>query len=291
MTNPTPKIAESAPTDAIALTTPASPVLLDVTEGIAFVTLNRPESLNAMNAELMSHLRQLLAELAHDQAIRCVVLRGAGRAFCSGGDVRDIASRRQAAAEGASLGATLEEQSRSMLYHEDSIRLLHTMPKPTLAVVHGHAIGGGLSFALACDLRIVARNAKLRVGFRKRSLSGDFGIAYFLTHTVGAAKARELLLLDPMVDGSRAFELGLATAVAEDHELEAKALELAIELASGPTIAMGRMKDNVFAAETLSLDDALRLEAMNIRVSANTLDAAEAGSAFAERREPNFTGQ
>jgi 2-(1,2-epoxy-1,2-dihydrophenyl)acetyl-CoA isomerase len=267
------------------------PVLVEIDAGTAFITLNRPESLNALNVELMEMLRGSLEDVALNPNVRCVVLRGAGRAFSAGGDVGEIEQRRNAAGQGPSLGAVLDTHSRLMLHHEDSVRLLHTMPKPTLAAVHGHAIGGGLGLALSADIRIVSQTAKLRVGFRQRSLSGDFGMAYFLTHMVGAAKTRELMFLDPIIDGPLAVSIGLATSVHADDDLEAATRALATELATGPSIALGRMKDNILSAETLPLDDALRIEAMNQRVSANTLDATEAGTAFAERRAPRFTGR
>jgi 2-(1,2-epoxy-1,2-dihydrophenyl)acetyl-CoA isomerase len=268
-----------------------SGLVVNVDDGIGFVTLSRPESLNALTFALLDSVADELGRLARDPAVRCVVLRGAGRSFCAGGDVSEIAARRKETAEAASLGALLDAQSRLMLRHEESVRLLHTMPKPTVASVQGHAFGGGLCLALACDLRVVARDAKLRAGFKQRSLSGDFGIAYFLTHTVGAGRAREILLLDPVLDGEAAFALGLATAVYDADGLEHATSELARELAAGPTIALGRMKDNIFAAQTLSMDDALRAEAMNQRISANTLDAAEAGAAFGDKRPPRFVGQ
>jgi len=268
-----------------------SGLVIKVEGGIAFVTLDRPESLNALSFALLDSLADELGLLARDPAVRCVVLRGSGRSFCAGGDVREIAARRKETAEAASLGALLDAQSRLMLRHEESVRLLHRMPKPTVASVQGHAFGGGMCLALACDLRLVARDAKLQAGFKQRSLSGDFGIAYFLTQIIGAGRAREILLLDPVLDGEATVALGLATSVHDEHDLEEATNELARKLAAGPTIALGRMKDNIFAAQTLSMDEALRAEAMNQRISANTLDAAEAGAAFGEKRPPRFTGQ
>ncbi len=268
-----------------------APLVVEVDGGVAWITLNRPDSLNAMSIELMDSLVERLGELAVDPAVRCVGLRGAGRAFCAGGDVADIARRREEAASTPSLGALLDDQYRMMLRHVESVRLLREMPKPTLAAVHGHALGGGLSLALACDLRIVAADAKLRVGFAARSLSGDFGISYLLTHTVGGAKARELMILDRPIDGTEAVAIGLATRECPAADLPVASAELARELAAGPTIAIGRMKENVGAAETMSLEELLRVESMNQRVSANTSDAAESGRAFAERRPPRFTGR
>ena len=259
-------------------------------DGIAWITLNRPAVLNAMSQQLMDELLDALTRAAHNPSVRCVAIRGAGRAFCAGGDVADIRSRQEQAEKAESLGALIEQQSRTMLRHQESVTLLRTMPKPTVAVVHGHAVGGGLCLALAADIRLASTDAQLRVGFAQRSLSGDFGISYLLTHAVGAARARELLLLDPVVTGEEAKTLGLVTSVHPPDELAAAAEGTARLLANGPTIAFGRMKDNLAASETRSLGEVMWVEAMNQRVSANTADAKEAGAAFAERRAPTFTG-
>jgi 2-(1,2-epoxy-1,2-dihydrophenyl)acetyl-CoA isomerase len=268
----------------------AKPLLVQSDAGVAWITLDRPDSLNSMSIELMDSLVVALEQLAADPSVRCVGLRGSGRAFCAGGDIADIARRREEASNAPSLGALLDAQYRTMLRHVHAARLLHEMPKPTVAAVHGHAVGGGLALALACDFRVVTETAKLRVGFAARSLSGDFGISYLLVHTVGSAKARELMLLDPLVSGAEAERIGLATRVCPDDALEATAAELVHQLASGPTIALGRMKDNLLAAERLGFEQVLQVESMNARISANTSDAKEAGLAFAERRAAMFTG-
>lgn len=265
-----------------------APVLIERKEGVAWLTLNRPRALNAMDVALMEMLRERLAELAIDPDVRCVVLRGAGSSFCAGGDLGEI-QRRQRDADGN--GAHLEHQARMLVHHAGSVALLRNMPKPTVAVIHGHAIGGGFSLALAADLRIADRSARLRAGYAARSLSGDFGISYLLTHTVGASKARELMLLDPVIDGEEAQRLGLVTVLCEADALAASVEAVAADLASRPTIALGRMKDNIAAAETSRLDEVIGLEAINQRISAATRDAREAGRAFAEARSPAFEGR
>jgi 2-(1,2-epoxy-1,2-dihydrophenyl)acetyl-CoA isomerase len=246
-----------------------APVVLEVEDGVAWVTLNRPQSLNAMNAGLMDGLVDALAPPAADPGVRCVVVRGAGRSFCSGGDVGMMDERRRQAAEAPSLGALLDLQHRELERRSQAVTLLHTMPKPTLAVLHGHVVGGGLGIALAADLRIAAEGTRMRVQFSRVGLSGDYGITYFLTHSLGGAKARELLLLDRPVETDEAMRLGLLTAVYPADELASAATALARQLADGPTIAYGRMKDNLRFAATQSLEDVLRLEAMNQRFSAN----------------------
>src|ERR1700728_1717926 len=254
---------------------PEPPVLVEIAEGVAWITLNRPKQLNAMSQQLMTELRLALSRASQDRHVRCVVLRGAGRAFCAGGDVAEIGQRQAAAREAASLGEQMDSLARTMTYHTESVRLLHTMPKPTVAVIHGHAVGGGLSLALAADLRLAGAASRLRVGFGSLALSGDFGISYFLTRLAGPAQARELMLLDPPIAAATARELGLVNHVYPDESLSAEAQDLAARLAAGPTIAFGRMKDNLLAAETGSLGLVLELEALNQRICANTSDARE----------------
>ncbi|HIA77194.1 MAG TPA: enoyl-CoA hydratase, partial [Gammaproteobacteria bacterium] len=157
-------------------------------DGIATLTLNRPESRNALTPEMMRGLKDALLRFAADPAVRVVVLTGAGRAFCAGGDVKRFA----AVSSGGQATVAFEERVHDLRTRMEVSRLLHEMPKPTLAVIPGPAAGAGLSLALACDLRIAAEDAKLTTAFSKVGLSGDFGGSYFLTYLVGVAKAREL---------------------------------------------------------------------------------------------------
>jgi 2-(1,2-epoxy-1,2-dihydrophenyl)acetyl-CoA isomerase len=267
-----------------------TPILVHIDSGVAWITLNRPRYLNAMSQELMTSLRIALEQVSLNRAVRCVALRGAGRAFCAGGDINDIRRRQEPTSEAASIGGQMDEFARTMIYHAESVRLLHTMPKPTVAIVHGHAVGGGLSLALAADIRIAGADSTLRVGFGSLALSGDFGISYFLTRLAGPARARELMLLDPPMTAGAAGDLGLLNYVYPDEALDAEAKALTSRLASGPTIAFGRMKDNLLAAESGGLGQALETETMNQRVTANTNDAREAARAFQERRRAEFTG-
>ena len=265
-------------------------LLVEVVDGLAWVTLNRPEALNALDVELMDALVETLGRLGEDSEVRCVALRGAGRAFCAGGDLGLIRRRREEIAAGPSIGAVLDSQQRVLVRQAHASRLLREMPKPTLSVVHGPAVGGGLALALACDVRLMASDARLRIGFAARALSGDYGISYLLVHTVGSARARELLLLDPELDGAEAYRLGLATEACAVTHMHERADDLARHLAGGPTIALGRMKHNLLAAETCRFDEVLEIEALNQRIAGNTADAAEAGAAFAQHRSPLFRG-
>jgi 2-(1,2-epoxy-1,2-dihydrophenyl)acetyl-CoA isomerase len=269
-----------------------APVVLSSDEpGVATITLNRPDVLNAMSVELMESLRSTLVDVAEDPAVRCVLLRGAGRSFCAGGDFADIEGRRRSFAESDGPGAVAEGYHRLMIRHTESVSLLRAMPKPTIAVVQGWAVGGGMSLALAADFRVIETSTRLRAGFAARSLSGDFGISWLLVSAVGGARARDLLMRDRVVDAQTAMQLGLATTCCALEDLDATGTELAASLAAAPTIALGRMKDNLNAAETYPLSELLVRESANQRVAATTSDAREAGLALAEGRDPVFTGR
>lgn len=263
--------------------------------GVALITLNRPESLNAMGGELMPLLAQHLAECVEDDAVRCVVLTGAGRAFCAGGDVKAMAAggdvipgadrRRSPAAEFAKGVESLREMQRRTSY------VLHTMPKPTIAMVNGHAVGAGLSLALACDIRIASDRAKFGTVFRNVGFSGDFGGSWFLPRLVGMERARLLYFTGEIIDAEEALRLGLVSRVVPHEKLEEETMALAAHLASGPTLAYARMKENLNRAATCDLLTLLDQEALNMRLSATTNDHREAARAFVEKRAPTFTGE
>jgi 2-(1,2-epoxy-1,2-dihydrophenyl)acetyl-CoA isomerase len=252
---------------------------------VATVTLNRPERLNALTRGMLSGLRTHLAAWAEDPAIGCVVLTGAGRAFCSGGDVRA-----QAAAAGKSEQSP-EQRADQLRASMEASRLLHDMPKPTIAMVNGVAAGAGMSLALACDLRIAGESARMTTAFAKVGLSGDYGGTYFLTHLVGPSKARELYLTAEMLDAARLLALGLVTRVVPDSGLLAETLALAGSFASGPRVAYRYIKRNLKVAEEGTLSDALDSEAYGMLRTRETADHAEAAQAFVEKRAPRFTGR
>lgn len=270
-------------------------VLIDKrSDGIALITLNRPDSLNAMGGQLMPMLAGFLADCSTDRAVRCVVLTGAGRAFCAGGDVKGMAAGRDpilnnagehSAASAFARGVDgLREAQRSTSY------VLHTMPKPTIAMVNGHAVGAGLSLALACDIRIASDRAKLGTVFRNVGFSGDFGGSYFLQKLVGMGKARELYLTGEILAADAALAIGMVNRVVEHEQLAAETMTLASHLASGPTLAYARMKENLSRAETCDLLTLLDQEALNMSLSGTTNDHREAAQAFVEKRQPSFKG-
>jgi len=268
--------------------------------GVAIITLNRPDSLNAMGGDLMVLLPRYLREARHDRGVRAVVLTGAGRAFCAGGDVKGMAAGGAARArEGASdngapqtsiisaLDAGVDELRQSQW---ETSGALHTMPKPTIAMVNGHAVGAGLSLALACDIRIASDKAKFATIFRNVGFSGDYGGSYYLTNIVGTAKARELYFTGRILEASEALTLGLAMKVVPHDNLEEETMAFAEEIASGPTRAFARMKENLNLATHVDLKTLMEQEALNMRLSGMTNDHREAAKAFVEKREPKFAG-
>ena len=259
--------------------------LVQIEDGVAVLTLNRPERLNALTRTMLSGLRTHLAALAEDPAIGCVVLTGAGRAFCSGGDVRV-----QAAAAGKS-DMSPEQRADQLRVSMGASELLHAMPKPTIAMVNGVAAGAGMSIALACDLRIAGESARMTTAFAKVGLSGDYGGTYFLTQLVGPSKARELYLTADVLDSARLLALGLVSRVVPDADLTAETMALARRFASGPRVAYRYIKRNLTVAETGSLSDTLDSEAFGMLRCRETADHAEAANAFVEKRAPAFKGR
>jgi 2-(1,2-epoxy-1,2-dihydrophenyl)acetyl-CoA isomerase len=253
---------------------------------VAVLTLNRPERLNALTRDMMQALLVRLSACAIDDAVGCVVVTGAGGAFCSGGDVRVQA---KVAAEGTA--QTPEQRTDTLRASMEASRLLHEMPKPTIAMVNGVAAGAGLSLALACDLRIAGRSARMTTAFAKVGLSGDYGGTWFLTQLVGTAKARELYFLSEVLDAARIEALGLANRVAADEELAAMTMTLAERLANGPSVALRYMKRNLNVAESGTLATGLDSEAYGMLRARASEDHKEAARAFVEKRAPVFRGR
>ncbi len=258
-----------------------------IDNGIATLTMNRPEARNALTRDMMNGLTSALTRLAQDPAVRLVVLTGAGAAFCSGGDVKGFAK----AAGGGVAVAGFDEKVNDLRSRMDVSRLLHEMPKPTLAVIPGPAAGAGLSLALACDMRIASTEAKLTTAFSKVGLSGDFGGSYFLNHLVGAGLARELYFTGKVLSGAEALKVGLVNRAVPAAELPQAAAAYAAELASLPTIAVGYMKKNLNVGLRGSLSDVLDAEAIHMIRTFETDDHKGAAKAFVEKRAPQFNGR
>ncbi len=275
-----------------------SDLLLERRDGVALVTLNRPETLNAMGGELVPRLAEALAAVEADPGVRCVAITGAGRAFCAGGDIRGMQERNDrmaaaAAAEGP--GAVIAELDRLVAELRDRHRAItlriHTMPKPVVALVNGPAVGAGFSIALACDIRLASDRARFGAAFRNVGLPGDFGGSYFLPRLCGAGVARELYFTAEVFDAARALELRIVNRVIPHDELLTEGLAFCARLAQGPTAAYARMKANLHFAETATLEQLLDHEALHMRLAGFSFDSREAVAAFLEKREPRFTGR
>ncbi len=266
-------------------------------DGVATLTMNRPEARNAMTGDMMATMQEALPRLAADPQVRCVVLTGAGGAFCAGGDVKGFASQagdaadKDEAAPTASRGFDLEGRAHSLRQGMEMSRLLHEMPKPTLAAIPGPAAGAGFALALACDLRIALDTAKLTTAFSKVGLSGDYGGSFFLPYLVGQAMARELYFTARVLSGTEAQQIGLVNRVVNAADYEAAVAQLAAELAALPTVAVGYMKKNLNAAYGGSLSDTFDREALHMTRCFMTDDHKGAALAFVEKRAPNFNGR
>ncbi len=262
-------------------------LLARIEDGIGHITLNRPEARNAMSGEMTSALAAVLENFELNPDVKCVVLTGAGKGFCAGGDVKGMAASSEGGASITIDGAI----HRQRVNQRATSGRLFKMPKPTIAALPGAAAGAGLGLALACDLRIMSSNAILTTAFARVGFSGDYGGSYFLTQLVGAAKAREMYYLSDRVDANEALSLGLTNWVCEPEELESKTLEVAKRLANGPTVAFRYMKENLNRAMTGDVDDCLDLEATHHVHCGRTEDHREAATAFVEKREPVFHGR
>ena len=263
-------------------------LLADLDAGILTLTMNRPQARNAMSGEMNDALGKKLAAAELDPEVKVVVLTGAGSGFCAGGDVKGMNERNA----GGGRAATIDEAIASQRINQRATAgKLFKMAKPTIAALPGAAAGAGLSLALACDLRIMAKTAILTTAFARVGFSGDYGGTYFLTQLVGSAKARELYFLSDRVGADEALRLGLANWVVEPDQLAAKTREVATRLAKGPTVAYRYMKENLNRAMAGDWDDCMDLEATHHVHCGQTSDHKEAARAFVEKREPVFEGR
>ena len=276
---------------ADAIDTGTTDLLATLEAGVLTLTLNRPEARNAMSREMNQALQQQLAAAEFDPAVKCIVLTGAGKGFCAGGDVKGMAARDDA--KGGTAGVmTLDEAiHRQRANQRATAGKLFKMPKPTLAALPGAAAGAGLALALACDLRIMASSALMTTAFARVGFSGDYGGSYFLTQLVGSAKARELYFLSDRVAADEALRLGLTNWVCAPEDLAARTSALALRLASGPTVAYRYMKENLNRAMAGDVDDCLDLEATHHIHCGQTEDHSEATKAFVDKRQPVFKGR
>ena len=259
-------------------------LLVDIKDGVAILTFNRPEGLNALSGEMIVNAIATLEKLSVDPSVGCIVVTGAERGFCAGGDVTAMN-----AGEGGVL--TFEQRlDRQRASHRLS-GLLYSIPKVTIAAVNGAAAGAGLSIALACDLRVASDKAKFTTAFAKVGFGGDFGITWPLTRLLGEAKAKELLFLSEVLTAEQAFGLGLVNKVVAHEELMAAARELAGRIAKGPQVSYRYMKENVRLASQQDYASMLDREAWTHLHCGETEDHREGARAFVEKRAPQFKGK
>lgn len=250
---------------------------------VAVLELNRPDRLNALTGELHDALNGAVADAAQDAGVGCVVVTGVGRAFCAGGDTSS-GGRREAGPK------SQEQRVDAMVHHAETVRLLHEMPKPTLAIVNGAAAGAGLALALACDMRIAAADAIMTTAYIKLALSGDFGCTYFLTRLVGPAIANELMFLSEKVPMERALALGLVNRVVPSADLMPAGMQMAHALAAMPPVTLRLMKRNIAASCHAGFNEMIEREAAAMVRCTKTQDAKEALVARREGRPAVFVG-
>ena len=262
---------------------PATSVVRTDADGIATVRLNRPDAMNALDTPTKVLLRDTLAAVAQDPAVRCVVLTGTGRAFCVGQDLNEHI-RLQRSAD-PSLWRTVPE------HYNPIATTLAGMAKPVIAAVNGVAAGAGGSIAFAADLRIVAESARFTTAFAGIALSADTGTSWWLPRLVGTTRAMELLLSARTVDAQEALAIGIATEVVPDDRLEARVAEVAAKLAAGPTLAYASLRRAVAFSATHDLATSLDHEARLMELTGASHDHAAAVAAFLAKEPPTFQGR
>jgi enoyl-CoA hydratase/carnithine racemase len=252
-------------------------ILVEHAGAVATVTLNRPERRNAMDRRMWQELFDVLQVLASDQAVRVVVLTGAGRTFCSGADIANSTS------------GDVSFLTTMRLVGDVALRL-HRLPKPTIAKVEGYAVGAGCNMALACDLVVAARGAQFSEIFVQRALSLDFGGSWLLPRLVGLAKAKELAFFGDMVTADEALALGLINQVVAADELDDLVTSWTARLVAAPSTALSATKALLNGGLMRSFEETVEAEAVAQALNVTTADSAEARQAFAEKRSPRFGG-
>jgi 2-(1,2-epoxy-1,2-dihydrophenyl)acetyl-CoA isomerase len=270
------------------LDTGTGDLLAEIDDGVAVLTMNRPERRNAFSPAMIGALGRVLADIDADDSVGAVVLTGAGGAFCAGGDVKAMAEQVALFGDGASYDSTVHLQR---LAQRSTSGRLWEMPKPTIAALPGPAAGAGLALALACDLRYAADTAVLTTAFARVGFSGDFGGTWFLSRLVGSAKAKELYFFSDRLTAGEASELGLVNAVFPAAQLTDEVMQRARRLAAGPRVALRYMKENLNRAVHGEFGECSDLEATHHIHTGTTEDHREAARAFVEKREPTFKGR
>lgn len=259
-------------------------LLYDVQDRIATLTLNRPERLNALGDTLRDDLYDAVTKSAADPNVGVLVITGAGRGFCSGGDVKSMNEREQT-------GQTASADERLAPIRDRVVLAMRDCPKPIIAAVNGAAAGAGMNLALACDIRIASSAARFSQAFVKRGLAPDWGGSWFLPRIVGTAKASELIFTGDTIDAAEALRLGIVNAVVEPDKLMAEATKLAKKIADGPPVAIALSKRAINHNLDVDLRSGLEFETFAQGVCRETEDSKEGVRAFMEKRAPVFRGR
>lgn len=269
-------------------------LLVERRDRVLYLTLNRPDRLNALSDSIIAGLLTELNHASTDTEIGAIVVTGAGRGFCAGGDITRMRDRNEAADKavtGDGDSPSLEQRVASLFRSEQVSLLLNEIPKVTIAAINGPAAGAGLSIALACDLRLASDQARLGTAFARVGFSGDFGGTYSMTQLVGTAKARELYFSAEMLPADEAMRIGLVSRVFSVTSFADEVHAYARKIANGPTVAYSYMKANLNYALYGDFRTALQREAYGQNLTGQTRDHKEAVKAFLEKREPKFEGR
>ncbi len=256
-------------------------ILFDTSSGVATIALNRPKALNAFDGKMHEEVHAALDSVAEDDEVRCVVLRGEGRGFSAGADLKQIIESSDGDPD---LGEYLRET------YSRTITRITSMQKPVIAALHGPVYGAGLGIALACDLRVAAESAKFSVAFIKIGLMPDAGVSFFLPRIVGLGRAMWMSMLGDAVEAEEAHHIGLVNKLVSDDALAEETAALAAKLAALPMKAMGEIKSSLYASFETDLETALENEAKGQTRCGYTADHKEGVAAFFEKRAPEFTG-
>jgi len=273
----------------VTIDTGTDELLCSIDRRVATITLNRPEKRNALSDNLTPALRQVLLDLETNNDVGCIVITGAGNAFCAGGDIGGMAdnTNKESGAQ-----QTMQDRVRTLIHKQETLTMrLFNHSKPTIAALPGVAAGAGFCIALACDMRIAAASTFVTTAYRNIGFSGDYGGSWLLNQLVGPSKTKELFFTGRRIQSAEALALGIFNQVIEDAAFPEAVTELACQIASGPPIALGYMKENINSAIEGSLQDNLAREADRLMRCAITDDHKEAVAAFMNKRPPVFTGK
>lgn len=257
-------------------------LMVEVADKVATLTLNQPQKLNALSQQMIRLGIDRLRECASDSNIGAIVVTGAGRAFCAGGDVSGMAKNGD---------VTFEQQVDGLRAGQELSRLLYTIPKVTIAAVNGHAMGAGLGIAMSCDLRLASTASKFGTAYAKIGFGGDFGTSWQLTRLVGQAKAKELFFLGDIIDADEAHRIGLANRVIPQENFLEEVHGIAATIANGPLVSFRYMKENVNLSMVSDFQSILDREAMTHLRCGQTEDFKEGVAAFMEKRKAEFRGR